>query len=342
MSEMCLDVRGRQSGSALGQLSEDRPKPLPRQKRLQDDDNDVKPALLSSRTSPNVLDRKTPPMRKTPTTDQRITPVDLHKSPADNRDPFASRYKMDDNDKHYGHGESRHSPLSRHGSSDRKSPHSDVYQMSPKDRYEFEERKESFDRYGASRKSPSDRLDSADRNMPLSGRRPSGALSRKSTLEGDKFMQHDRQKSPVDDRKTPTSDRRKTPVDFQWKKEESASTRRKGSVYDFLTESTGVKESEISDEDKKHGDRRMSGSPRSRGRKSVSPSSKRSESTEKNPFENIHKFPGITSKASRKNRSSDSLDTSPARPHSQVRFCFSEHLYMLMLAVVCCTQICYK
>jgi len=320
---MCLDVRGRQSSSALGQLSEDRPRPLPRQKRLQDDDIDVKPAVLSNRTSPNVLDRKTPPMRKTPTNDQRMTPVDRRRSPADDRNPFAIRHKMDDNDQHYRRGESRHSPLGRHSSTDRTSPHSDVYQTLPKDRYEFEERKEPFDRYGASRKSPSDRLDSADRNTPLSGRRPSGALSRKSTLEGDTFTQYDRQKSPVDDRKTPTSNHRKTPVDFQRKKDDSASTQRKGSVYDFLTESTGVKESENSDEDKKYRDRRMSGSPRSRGRKSVSPSSKRSESTEKNPFENIHKFPGITSKASRKNRSSDSLDRSPARPHSQVRFRFA-------------------
>jgi len=314
---LCSDVRGRQPASALGELSEDRPKPLPRQKRLQEDDDDERPAVHASRTSPNLLDRKTP-TRRTPTGEQRMTPVDRHKSPADDRDPFASRHRMDDNDRSYQRGESRHSPLGRNSFTDRKSPRSDEFRMLPRNKYELEEGKDSFDGHGASRKSPSGRRDSAERNTPLSDRQLSSAFSRKTSLEGDKFMKYDRQKSPVDDRKTPTSDRRRTPVSFRQKKEESPVARRKGSVLDLLTDSTGVKESENSDEEKEFRDRRKSGSLQSRGRKSTSPSSKRSESVEKNPFEDIRKFPGTTSKASKQNRSSESLDRKPARPRSQV------------------------
>lgn len=308
-------MRGRQSGSgsALGDFSEERPKPLPRQKRLQDDDDDVKP---TSRTSPNVLDRKTPPTRRTPT-----TPVDRRKSPADDRDPFVSRHRLDDNDQLYRHGESRRSPLDRNSSMDRKSPHSDVFQTLRKDKYKkFDEGGESYDRYGASRKSPSDTLHSPVSRTLLSDRQQPSPLARKSSVEHDKFNRlHDRQKSPVDDRKTPTSDCRKTPVDFQQRKDSSSpSTWRKSSQLDLLMESTGGKESENSDEEKQCRERRHSGSPQSRGRKSISPSLRRSESTEKNPFESIHKLPATVSKVSRHSRSSDSLDAQPARPHSQV------------------------
>jgi len=316
---VCSGVRGRQSGSgsALGNLSEERPKPLPRQKRLQDDDDDVKPA---SRTSPNVLDRKTPPARTTPTSDQRLTPVDRRKSPADDRDQFVSRHRLDDSDQAY-----RRSPLGRNSSTDRRSPRSDVLQTLPKDKYKLEEGREPLDRYGASRKSPSDRLDSPVRNTPLSDRQQPRALSRKSSVEGDTFNRsYDRQKSPVDDRKTPSStDRRKTPVDFQRKKDGSSpSTRRKSSQLDLLMESTGVKEGENSDEEKRYRDQRKSDSPQSRGRKSVSPSVKRSESTEKNPFDNIHQFPEAVSKASKHSRSSDSSGAKPARRRSQVSVFF--------------------
>jgi len=360
---MCLGVRGRQRDSLLGELSEDKPKPLPRQKRLQDDD-DVTTPVPASRTSPNVLDHRMPAARRTPTSDQRTTPVDRRNLPADEQ--FSDRNKIDDDDRGHRYSDSRRSPLDRHdftdgkspysdifrrspldrsefeeekesferygasrklpseklSSAERKSPHSDIFRKSPLDRRDFEEGKESFERYGASRKSPSDKPIPMDRKSPIADRRPSNTSDRKSPYEGDLFASYNRQKSPADDRKSPSLSRdlRKTPVDFQRKKESSPSTQKRGSVVDFLTESTGVKETESSDEEKKYRARHKSGSPQSRGPKSSSPSLKRSGSTEKNPFDEVCKSAGGTSKASKRNRTPDSSDVKPGRHHSQVTF----------------------
>jgi len=401
-------VRGRQRDSLLGELSEDKPKPLPRQKRVQDDD-DVKTPVPTSRTSPNVLDHRTPAARKTPTSDHRITPVGLRNSPADEREQFADRHKTDGDDRGHGYSDSRRSPLDRHDFADRKSPHSDMFRKSPLDRSEFEERKESFERYGASRKSPSEKLSSMDRKSPhsdmfqksplersefeerkesferygasrkspseklstmdrksphsdmfrrspldrsefeegkesferygtsrklpaekpiptdrkssVTDHRPSNASSRKSPYEGDTFTSYNREKSPADDRKSPGRDLRKTPVDFQRKKEGTPSAHKRGSVVDFLTDSTGVKETESSDDENKHRVQRKSSSPQSRGQNSSSPAFKRSGSTDKNPFDEIGKSPGATSKASKRNRTPESWDAKPGRQHSQVIFC---------------------
>jgi len=316
---MCLGVRGRQRDSLLGELSEDKPKPLPRQKRLQDDD-DVTTPVPASRTSPNVLDHRMPAARRTPTSDQRTTPVDRRNLPADEQ--FSDRNKIDDDDRGHRYSDSRRSPLDRHDFTDGKSPYSDIFRRSPLDRSEFEEEKESFERYGASRKSPSDKPIPMDRKSPIADRRPSNTSDRKSPYEGDLFASYNRQKSPADDRKSPSLSRdlRKTPVDFQRKKESSPSTQKRGSVVDFLTESTGVKETESSDEEKKYRARHKSGSPQSRGPKSSSPSLKRSGSTEKNPFDEVCKSAGGTSKASKRNRTPDSSDVKPGRHHSQVTF----------------------
>ena len=312
---MCLDVRGRQLGSAFDDLVEDRPKPLPRQKHLQGDD-DVRLPVPASRTSPNVLDHK---MRKTPTDRQPITPTDWRNSPAGDRDQFANRHNFDNNDRSHRYGESRRSPIDRRDFADRKSPHSDMFRKSPLDRHEFEEEKEElFQSYDARQKSPSERLGSAGTKSPLADRRQSSTLRRQSSFEDDTTTKFDRQKSPGSNRKSPVRDRRKTPVGFQQKAEGSPSAQRKGSVIDFLTESTGVKENASSDEEQKHRARKKSGSPQLRGRKSTSPSSKRSESTEKNPFDNVCKSPGATSRISRQNRSTDGLDTKPSHSRSQV------------------------
>ena len=357
-------MRGRQRDSLLGELSEDKPKPLPRQKRVQDDD-DVKTPVPTSRTSPNVLDHRTPAARKTPTSDHRITPVGLRNSPADEREQFADRHKTDGDDRGHGYSDSRRSPLDRHDFADRKSPHSDMFRKSPLDRSEFEERKESFERYGASRKSPSEKLSTMDRKSPhsdmfrrspldrsefeegkesferygtsrklpaekpiptdrkssVTDHRPSNASSRKSPYEGDTFTSYNREKSPADDRKSPGRDLRKTPVDFQRKKEGTPSAHKRGSVVDFLTDSTGVKETESSDDENKHRVQRKSSSPQSRGQNSSSPAFKRSGSTDKNPFDEIGKSPGATSKASKRNRTPESWDAKPGRQHSQVIFC---------------------
>jgi len=319
MNVMYLDVRGRQSGSVHGESLEHRPKPLPRQKRLLDDDDDdnARAPVATVRTSQNSLDRKTPPARKTPTGDQRLTPVDWRKSPANDRDPFAARRNVVDDDRGYRYGESHQSPLDRRDFTDRKSPLSDIFRKSPLDRREFEEGKESFVKHGMNRKSPSERRDYADRKSPLDHEPPSMS-SRKSPFDDDKHTKSNRQKSPATDRKTPTTDHRKTPVSFQRKKEDSPSVQRKGSVVDLLTESAGVRESVGSDEERKYRSGRRSGSPQSRGRKSTSPSSKRDRSTEKNPFENVRKSPGASSKASKQQRSVDGEDTRPARPSSRV------------------------
>jgi len=297
-------------------------------------------------------------MRKTPTDRQPITPTDWRNSPAGDRDQFANRHNFDNNDRSHRYGESRRSPIDRRDFADRKSPHSDMFRKSPLDRHEFEEEKEElFQSYDARQKSPSERLGSAgtkspladrqkspserlgsagtksplpDRQKlpserlgsagtksPLADRRQSSTLRRQSSFEDDTTTKFDRQKSPGSDRKSPVRDRRKTPVGFQQKAEGSPSAQRKGSVIDFLTESTGVKENASSDEEQKHRARKKSGSPQLRGRKSTSPS-KRSESTEKNPFDNVCKSPGATSRISRQNRSTDGLDTKPSHSRSQV------------------------
>ena len=356
-------MRGRQRDSLLAELSEDKPKPLPRQKRLQDDD-DVTTPVPASRTSPNVLDHKMPAARRTPTSDHRTTPVDRRNLPADERQQFGDRHKIDDDERDHRYSDSRRSPLDRRDFTDRKSPHSDIFRRSPLDRSEFEEEKDSFERYGASRKLPSEKLNSAerksphsdifrkspldrhdfeegkesferygasrkspsekptamDRKSPVADRRPSTS-NRKSPYADDSFTSYNRQKSPADDRKSPGRDLRKTPVDFQRKKESSPSSQKRGSVVDFLTEYTGVKETETSDEEKKYRTRHKSGSPQSRGPKSSSPSLKRSGSTDKNPFDEVCKSPGGTSKSSKRNRTPDSSDIKPGRRHSQVTFC---------------------
>ena len=306
-SEICSDVRGRQSGAAVRGLTDDRPKPLPRQKRLQDDD-DIRPPVPASRTSPNVL-----PTRRTPT-----TPDDRRNLPADDGNRFADRHDIDDDDRQHQYGESRRSPLDRRDFADRKSPHSDMFRKSPLGRREYGEGKESFERYGTGHKSPFERLSSTDRKSPVADRRPSSSSSRKSPFENDTFTKLSRQKSPVDDRKSPTNDRRKTPVAVQRKKENSLSEQRKGSVLDFLTESAGAKESESSEEERKYRGRRKSGSPQSRGQKSRSPSVKRSGSTEMNPFDDVCGSPKATSEASKQSRRADSLGAESGRRHSQV------------------------
>jgi len=326
---MCLDVRGRQRGSALGELAEERPRPLPRQKRLQDDDDGKRP-VPASRASPNPLDRRTPSARTTPTDHQRLTPVDRRKSPADERDVFGSRHETGEDDAGFRYGRSRRSPLDRQDFVDRTSPRLDALQKSPLGRREFEEDRELFERYGASRKSPSERRSSTERRSPLEERRVSSTSSRKSPFEGSKFSKSNRQTPPADDRKTPTSDRRKSPVGHQWKKDGSPSVQRKGSVVDFLTESAGVRESEGSDEERKRRAGRESASPHPRRRKSTSPSFKRSESTEKNPFEDIRRSPSAISKESRQDRNADEEHTKPTRRSSQVNILL---LFCLLLSI---------
>lgn len=320
LSELCLGVRGRQSGSALGELAEERPKPLPRQKRLQDDDDGKRP-VPASRASPNPLDRRTPSARTTPTNDQRGTPVDRRRSPADERDVFGSRHETGRNDPGFRYGHSRRSPLDRQDFIDRSSPHFDMPRKSPLDRRVLEEDRESFERYGANRKSPSERRSSTDRKSPLEEHRPSSASSRKSPSEGGKFSKSNRHTPSADDRKTPTSDSRKSPGGYQWQKGGSPSTQRKGSLVDLLTESAGVRESEGSDEERKHRAGRASASPHSRHRKSSSPSSKRSESMEKNPFDNMRRSPSAAILTeSKQKRSADGVRMKPTRRSSQVKF----------------------
>ena len=322
MSGICADVRGRQLGSAAGVSAEDRPKPLPRQKRLQDDD-DLKSPIPASRTSPhlkspvpasrpspNVLDHKMLPTRKTPTNSQQVAPDDRRNLPADDRDLLADRHQIHDDDREHRYSESRRSPLDRHDFTDRKSPYSGVLRKSPLDRREFESGKELFEGYGASRKSPTEGLGAVEGKSPLADRRPSSVSRGKSPFEGDVITKAVHQKSPADDRKSPMRDLRKTPVSFQRTREDSLSTQRKGSVVDLLTESTGVKERESSDEKKDYRARRKSGSPQTRG-----PSVKRSGSTEKNPFDNIRKSPGAAvTQASKHGRTDRS-------PHRQVICC---------------------
>jgi len=356
---MSLDVHGRQRDSLLGESAEGRPKPLPRQMRLQDDD-DVKPPVPAARTSPRktptsdqrvtpierrrvrsgdreqfadddddhsrqsrrspldrhdfMPDRKMPPTRKTPTSDIRVTPTNWCQSPSNDRELLTDWHKIDD-DRSNRDTDSRRSPLDRHDFTDRKSPLSDIFHKSPLDRHEIEESKESFRRYDASKRTPSDRPSSTDRKSPVADRQPSGATSQKSPFENG--MLFNPQKLPADDRKTPIADRRKTSVNFQYKNENSPSTQRKGSVVDFLTESADVKETENSDGVKKYRTRRKSGSPQPHGQMSRSPSLKRSESTEKNPFDDVCKSPVAAARTSKQN----SLDGKSHRHNKQVIFC---------------------
>jgi len=321
---MSIDVRGRQRGSAaIGESAEDRPKPLPRQKRLQDDDDGRRP-VPASRTSPNPLDRRTPPARTTPTSDPLMTPVDRRRSPAaDQRDVFGSRsHARDESDSGLRYGRSRHSTLDRQDFIDRTSPQLESIRKSPLDRHrEFEEDRESSDRYGASRKSPSERRSFVtERKSPLEGRRPSNVSNRKSPFEDSHFTKSHRRTPPADDRKVPTDDRQKSPVSSHWKKDRHPSVQRKESVVDVLTESAGPRESEFSDEERKHRSGRESASPHPSRRKSTSPLLKRSESTEQNPFENIGRSPSAVSKESKQKRSPDGVHKKPARRSSQVNF----------------------
>ena len=421
---MCVDIRGRQRGSAVGELADERPKPLPRQKRLQDDDDGKRP-VPASRASLSPLDRRTPTtptnpdqrrtpvdQRKSPANerdvfgsqhktdehdlgfrygqsrhspldrqdfadrtsphldvvrkspldrrefdkdresfkrysasrkspserqsstdrkspleewknpDQRRTPVDQHRSPADERDVFGSQHKTDENYLGFRYGKSRRSPLDRQDFIDQTSPHLDMIRKSPLDRREFEEDRESFERYGASCKSPSERRSTTDRKSPLEERQPSSVSSRKSPSESSKFSKSSRQTPPADDRKTPTSDWRKSPVSDKWKKDRSPVTQRKGSVVDFLTESADVRENERLDEERKHRTGRESTNPHQHRRKSTSQSLKRSESIEESPdpFENIRRSPSAISRESKQNRSADNVHTKSTRRSSQVNF----------------------
>ena len=305
----------------MGELSDERPKPLPRQKRLQDDD-DAKRPVPASRTSPFSLDRRTPTTLTN--LDQQRTLVDRRKSPADERDVFGSRHETDEHNLGFRYGQSRRSPLDRQDFIDRTSPHLDTVRKSPLDRREFDEDTESFERYGvSSRKSPSERRSSTDRKSPLGERRPSSVSSRKSPFESSKFSKSNRQTPPADDRKTPTSDRHKSPVNYQRRKDGSPIMQRKGSVVDFLTESSDVRENERSDEERmKYRTGRESASPHPRRRMSTSPSLKRSDSIERspNPFENIRKSPSAVSQESKQNSSADGVHTKHTRRSSQVNF----------------------
>jgi len=389
-----LDVARRQRGSILGESSDDRPRPLPRQKRLQDDD-DIKPAAAatrpaSGRPSPSALDRHTPPSSNTPT----AVAADRRRSPADDRQPVGDDRRRthfgDDEGAAFRYGDRQHSPFGGRDSVDAKSPQlHDLLRRTPPatktptndeqhtkhgerrdrdrtpsgDRLDFDDAGRSY-LSGKSGRSPLDRGDSVDGpggsggahhdaflqkssrkkhevdkervlldRFAASSKRtddrksPSNLSSRKSPLDDGQRTKSIRQTSPVDSRRTtPVDDYRKTPVDSQQRKmsdSPSAQPRKKGSVVDILTGSAaGLTDREGSEyHEKKARARRDSGSPEPRGRKSVSPSLRRAESTERNPFENIGKSPTTTTaeETSFKSRkAADGAVMKPTRRSSQV------------------------
>jgi len=296
----CSGVRGRHPNES----TIDRPRPLPRQKRLSQDqdDDDAKPLTPTGRSA---IDRRTPPS----TNDQRLTPrtpTSQRRSPADDRDVYGSRYDT-------SNSESR-----RHDFCDRQSPHFDVFRRSPQDRRELSDERESSERYPASRKSPKS---SSDRNSPAGDHRLSNSSSRKSPLEGSRFTKSGQHSSS-------STDQRKTPLMFQQQNRDRLSPQRKGSVVDFLTEPGGLREDEVSDEERTHRVRRKSGSPYSRG---TSPSMKRSESTEKNPFDDIRRrSPAAVPEVPSQNRGADSVRPKPARRSLQV----DDIVLMMILALL--------